>query len=61
MLTSEQMKDLLDERRVLLARKKTAVYAEFLLEYGEYAEWEDWLTFLKDRAELEGFEWVKFQ
>ncbi len=38
---------------------KVAVLAEFLKEYGEGASWEDWLTFLEERPELEGFEWAR--
>ena len=56
---SSQMEGLLADWKLLPAHEKSKVLAEFLKEYGEYAEWEDWLTFLKERAELKGFEWAR--
>jgi hypothetical protein len=58
MLTSEQMDDLITKGRFRLAHEKTAAYVEFLKNYGEHADWEDWLLFLDEHPELEGFEWV---
>jgi hypothetical protein len=59
MLTSEQMDELLAESGFRPARKKTEVYAEFFKKYGEDANWEDWLAFLEERPELEGFDWAR--
>jgi hypothetical protein len=58
MLTSEQMDELIAEWRFRLAYKKTAVYMEFLKNYGEHADWEEWLFFLDEHPDLEGFDWV---
>ena len=59
MLMSSQMDGLLAEWKVLPAHENSKVLANFFKEYGEYAEWEDWLTFLKERPELKGFEWAR--
>lgn len=58
MLTSEQMDELIAEWKIRLAYKKTAVYVDFIKNYGEYAEWEEWLLFLDEHPDLEGFDWV---
>jgi hypothetical protein len=59
MLTSEQMDEVIAEWRFRLARKKTEIYAEFFKNFGEHADWEEWQVFLKERPELEGFEWAR--
>ena len=59
MLTEKQMDELIAEWRVQLACAKTGVYAEFLSAYGEHADWEEWLDFLQERPELEGFDWAR--
>jgi hypothetical protein len=58
-VTSTQMDEVIAEWDLPLALKKTEIFAEFFKEYGEHAEWEEWLTFLKERPELEGFEWAR--
>ncbi len=59
MLTSEPLDQHVLKWRYRLMLKKTESYAEFLQKYGENANWEDWLAFLKSRPELEGFGWAR--
>ena len=59
MLTAEQMDDLLAEWRMLSVQQKSAVLAAFIREYGEHAEWEEWVKYLQDHAELKKFEWTR--
>lgn len=59
MVSSTQLDEFIAERGLPLALKKTEIFAEFLKEYGEHAEWEEWLVFLQERPELEGFEWAR--
>ncbi|MCP4341551.1 MAG: hypothetical protein GY799_22390 [Desulfobulbaceae bacterium] len=59
MVTSTEMDELIAERGLPPALKKTEIFAEFFKEYGEHAEWEEWLAFLQERPELEGFEWAR--
>lgn len=56
---SSQKEGSLAEWKMLAAHEKSQVLAEFNKEYGEYADWEDWLTFLKERPELKGFDWAR--
>ncbi len=59
MLTAKQMDDLISEWRLLSIRKKSALLAEFIEQYGEHAEWEEWVKYLQERAELEEFDWAQ--
>ncbi len=59
MVTLGQMDGRVAERGVSLVLNKTKTYVEFLNEYGVYAEWEEWLAFLQERPELEGFDWAR--
>ena len=59
MLTAKQMDDLISEWQLLSMQKKSALLAEFIQQYGENAEWEEWVRFLQERAELEKFEWAQ--
>lgn len=59
MHTSEKIDKLIAEWKLLPASDKQVVLAEFLKEYGEHASWEEWLTFLKEKPELEGFQWAR--
>jgi hypothetical protein len=47
----------LTSEECVLFEKKTEVVAEFIIEYWEGADWE-WLTFLEEREEVQGFEWA---
>lgn len=60
MVTPAQMDELITKLGLPPALKKTEVYAEFFKEYGEYATWEEWLIFLQERPELEGFDWARY-
>ena len=60
MVASAKLDELNAESRVPLALKKTEIFADFFREYGEHAEWEEWLAFLQERPELEGFEWARY-
>ena len=57
--TSGQMGGHAVEWRMMPVLNKTETFAEFLNEYGEHAEWEEWLVFLQERPELEGFDWAR--
>lgn len=59
MVTSTQADEVIAEWDLPLVLKKTEIIAEFFKEYGEHVEWEEWLSFLEERPELEGFEWVR--
>jgi hypothetical protein len=59
MLTSEQIDRLIAEWKLFPVTEKSVVLAEFLKEYGENAVWEEWVTFLQERPELEGFQWAR--
>lgn len=59
MLTAKQIDDLIAEWRLLSVRKKSELLAEFLKEYGEQAEWEEWLSYLRERAEMDKFAWAR--
>lgn len=58
MLIPQQENDLMAERMLYLSRNKEEVITAFLKECGEHANWEDWLNFLQERAEVKEFEWV---
>ena len=47
------------EQRLLPVCAKSAIIAEFLKEYREHAGWDEWLVFLDERPELQGFEWAR--
>ena len=49
----------LSEQRLRSACMKSEIFAEFLKEYGEHAGWDEWLAFLEERPELDGFEWAR--
>ncbi len=59
MVTSGQMDGRVTERELLPVFNKTDTIVEFLSEYGENAEWEEWLAFLQERPGLEGFDWAR--
>lgn len=59
MNTSEEMEKLIAEWRLRPSSEKTKVFADFLQEYGEFAGWEEWVIFIQERPELEGFEWAR--
>lgn len=59
MLTLEQMDQLIAEWRLHRAHEKTAAYEEFLKKYGEDADWQEWVAFLRERPELKGFDWAR--
>ena len=60
MVKPAQLDELIAELGLPPALKKTEIFAEFFKEYGEHAAWEEWLAFLQERPELEGFEWARF-
>ncbi len=57
MHTPSQEDILLDKWRESTACEKSEIIAPFLSEYGEQANWEDWLPFLH-RRQVKGFEWT---
>jgi len=57
MHTSSQDDTLLKKWRERTVREKTKVIAAFLNEYGEHANWEEWLAFLR-KHQANGFEWT---
>jgi hypothetical protein len=59
MLTAKQMDDLISEWRLLSRQKKSALLADFIEQYGEHAEWEEWIKYLQERSELDKFEWTR--
>lgn len=59
MVTSGQVDGCVAERGLPPLFNKTETFVEFLNEYGENAEWEEWLAFLQERPELEGFDWAR--
>lgn len=59
MFKPEQKDRLVTESSLVLAREKTTAIADFLGQYGELAGWEEWLEFLRERPELEGFDWAR--
>lgn len=59
MLTSEQMDQLIEEWRQCRVYEKTTAYNDFFKKYGEDAGWDEWVTFLKERPGLKGFDWAR--
>ena len=58
MATSSLDDALLEKWRERTVRKKTEVIAAFLNEYGEHADWEEWIYFLH-KHHVNGFEWTR--
>lgn len=56
---SKKKREGIEEVRLSRSHQKSEVLAKFFKEYGELAGWDEWITFLKEHPELEGFEWAR--
>jgi len=58
MHTLGQMGDVMEKRGGGIALEKAVVITAFLNEYGEHANWEEWLDFLHTQHQVKVFKWT---